>query len=78
MIPVTPSTTTSGTDPRRIATTGVPHAIASIMTRPNGSSQQIGNSITQARDSRSRLAIASATPKISTSLPSRGLISRSK
>ena len=33
---------TSGTAPRRIATTGVPHAIDSSMTRPNGSSQSIG------------------------------------
>ena len=42
--PVTPSIITSGTDPRRKATTGVPHAIASIITRPNGSAQSIGNS----------------------------------
>ena len=77
-MPVTPLTMTSGTEPRRSATTGVPQAMASIMTRPNGSSQQIGNSMAQARDSRSRLAWASATPKSSTSGPSRGLISRSR
>ena len=41
-MPVTPSTTTSGTDPRRSATTGVPQAMASIMTIPNGSSHRIG------------------------------------
>ena len=33
----------SGTEPLRKASTGVPHAIASIMTRPNGSGQSIGN-----------------------------------
>ena len=32
----------SGTDPRLKAMTGVPHAKASIMTRPNGSGQLIG------------------------------------
>jgi hypothetical protein len=42
--PVTPWSITSGTDPRRNATTGVPHAIASITTRPKGSGQSIGNS----------------------------------
>ena len=78
MIPVTPLTMISGTEPRRSATTGVPQAMASITTRPNGSSQQIGNSIAQARDSRSRLAAASATPNSSVSLPSRGLISCSR
>ena len=35
---------TSGTEPQRNAITGVPHAIASIMTSPNGSGQSIGNS----------------------------------
>ena len=35
--PVTPSSTTSGTEPRRIAITGVPQAIASIIAKPNGS-----------------------------------------
>jgi trehalose-6-phosphate synthase len=34
----------SGTDPRLNAITGVPHAIASIITSPNGSGQSIGNS----------------------------------
>ena len=33
---------TSGTEPRRQAMTGVPQAIASIITRPNGSGQSIG------------------------------------
>src|SRR5215831_874446 len=42
MKPVTPFSTTSGTDPRRNAITGVPHAMASIITSPNGSGQSIG------------------------------------
>jgi hypothetical protein len=33
---VTPSSITSGTEPRRNAITCVPHAIASIITKPNG------------------------------------------
>jgi hypothetical protein len=37
MKPVIPSSTTSGTEPLRIAITGVPQAIASIIARPNGS-----------------------------------------
>ena len=44
MKPVTPCSTTSGTEPQRQAITGVPQAIASIITRPNGSGQSIGNS----------------------------------
>jgi hypothetical protein len=71
-IPVTPSTTTSGTEPRRSATTGVPQAIASIITMPNGSSQTMGKTRAAARESRSRFATASAGPKIVTSGPSRG------
>lgn len=43
MNPVTPSSMISGTDPRRQAITGVPQAMASIMTSPNGSGQSIGN-----------------------------------
>ena len=42
--PVTPSSTISETEPRLKAITGVPHAIASIITRPNGSGQSIGTS----------------------------------
>ena len=42
--PVTPSSITSGTEPLRQAMTGVPQAMASIMTRPNGSAQSMGNS----------------------------------
>ena len=44
MNPVSPSSTTSGTEPRLKAMTGVPQAIASIITRPNGSGQSIGTS----------------------------------
>ena len=33
----------SGTEPRLKAITGVPQAMASIITRPNGSGQSIGN-----------------------------------
>ena len=44
MKPVTPSSTISGTEPQRQAMTGVPQAMASIITRPNGSGQSIGNS----------------------------------
>ena len=42
MKPVTPCSTISGAEPRLKATTGVPQAIASIITRPNGSGQSIG------------------------------------
>ena len=42
--PVTPSSITSGTEPLRQAMTGVPQAMASIITRPNGSGQSMGNS----------------------------------
>ena len=41
---MTPGSITSGVEPQRQATTGVPQAIASIITRPKGSGQSIGNS----------------------------------
>ena len=44
MKPVTPSSITSGAEPQPKATTGVPQAMASIITRPKGSGQSIGNS----------------------------------
>ena len=44
MNPVSPSATTSGTEPLAQATTGVPQAMASVMTRPKGSGHWIGNS----------------------------------
>ena len=50
MNPVTPSSTTSRTEPRRYAMTGVPQAIASIITSPNGSfSADEGRAIRSAR-----------------------------
>ena len=45
MMPLTPCSITSGTAPQRVAITGVPHAIDSIITRPNGSSHSIGKSV---------------------------------
>ena len=42
MNPVTPFSSTSGTEPFSNAMTGVPQAIASIITSPNGSRQAIG------------------------------------
>jgi hypothetical protein len=44
MKPDAPSSITSGTEPQRHAITGVPQAIASIITSPNGSGQSMGNS----------------------------------
>ena len=43
--PVTPSSTSSGAAPQFVVTTGVPHAMASTMTSPNGSGQRIGKII---------------------------------
>src|SRR5712672_816823 len=43
MNPVFPFSMISETDPQRHAVTGVPQAMASISTRPNGSGQSIGN-----------------------------------
>src|SRR5919106_1123159 len=48
MIPLRPCSITSGTAPQRDAITGVPHAIDSTITSPNGSSQSIGNSVARA------------------------------
>ena len=77
--PVTPSSTTSGTEPQRQPITGVPHAIASIMTRPKGSGQSMGNSSARAPH---RKALLSASPISPTNSIrgsfSRGWISRRK
>src|ERR1700761_5535063 len=54
MNPVTPSATTSGTEPRFSATTGVPQAMASIITMPNGSSPRAGDIRQGARPARLR------------------------
>ena len=51
--PVTPSSTSSTAAPAGHATTGVPHAIASTITSPNGSGHWIGNTIARARPRRS-------------------------
>ena len=42
--PVAPSSMISGVEPQAKATTGVPQAMASIITRPNGSGQSMGKS----------------------------------
>ena len=44
IMPVIPGSMISGTEPRRNASTGVPHAMASIITSPKGSGQSTGNS----------------------------------
>jgi hypothetical protein len=71
-MPVTPSATTSGTDPRRRAITGVPQAMASTMTRPNGSSQRMGTIRQRALASSSFLVGPSASPIHSTPVPTWG------
>jgi hypothetical protein len=48
MYPVVPSTTTSGTEPRGNAMTGVPAAMDSIITSPKGSAHWIGKSVAKA------------------------------
>src|ERR1700738_3973598 len=54
--PVSPSPITSGTEPLLNATTGVPLAIASIMTSPKGSGQSIRKSSAIARPRNSPLS----------------------
>ncbi len=66
MKPVTPSSTISGTEPRLNAITGVPHAIASIITRPNGSGQSIGISRAVAPDRKPGFCLSLISPIIST------------
>ncbi len=60
--PVTPSRSTSGTEPRGRAITGVPQARASIMTNPKGSGQSIGNSNAMALPSRICFCASSTSP----------------
>ena len=48
MNPVRPCSITSGTEPWRMAMTGVPQASDSIITRPNGSGHWMGNSVQRA------------------------------
>jgi hypothetical protein len=70
MKPVTSSSITSGTEPRLNAITGVPQAIASIMTRPNGSGQSIGTSRTIAPLRNSDFCSSVISPMYSTLRPS--------
>jgi hypothetical protein len=69
MKPVTPGSTTSRTEPQSQATTGVPQAMASIITRPNGSGQSIGNSSAAAWPRKSDLRVSSISPMNSTPPP---------
>ncbi len=66
MKPVTPGSTTSGTEPQFHAITGVPQAIDSIMTKPKGSGQQIGNSSALALPRNSDLSASPISPTNST------------
>ena len=52
----------SGTEPCAYAITGVPQAIASIMTSPNGSGQSIGISSARALPMKSFLASSPISP----------------
>ena len=67
MTPPRPSSITSGTAPQRVAITGVPHAIDSIITRPNGSSHSIGNSVARACWSSSTFSPWETSPRYSIS-----------
>ena len=66
MKPETPSSITSGTEPRLNAITGVPQAMLSIITRPNGSGQSIGNSSAWAPDRNSGFWLSLISPMNST------------
>ena len=72
MNPVWPSATTSGTEPLRQAITGVPHAMASVITSPKGSAHWTGNNNAAAPASRSAFCSWSHSPSTSTSSPSSG------
>ena len=68
--PVTPWSTTSGTEPFGHAMTGVPHDIDSIIARPKGSGQSIGNSSAVALPRKAGLRTSSSSPMNSTDSPS--------
>ena len=72
--PVTPSSMTSCTEPLRSATTGVPAAMASIITRPNGSGQRMGKTKARApaNSSRLRASVTSSEKTICSPSTSRG------
>ena len=67
MMPLRPCSITSGTAPKRVAMTGVPHAIDSIITRPNGSSHSIGKSVARAFWSSSTFSPCVTSPRYSIS-----------
>ena len=67
MNPVSPGVTTSGTEPHGRAITGVPHASASIIARPNGSGQSIVNSKAKALPRNSLFSDSLISPIYSTS-----------
>src|SRR5881396_1717244 len=60
--PVTPSSTTSATAPRRRPITGVPQAIASIMERPKGSANSTRCSSATAEPSSSSRSFEPSEP----------------
>ena len=64
---------TSGTAPQRHATTGVPHAMASITTRPNGSGQSIGKRSAAALPRKARLSLSPISPMTRPRLAEQGL-----
>ena len=64
--PVSPSSRTSGTEPWRKAITGVPQAIASIITSPNGSGQLMGKSTAWAFPRKLCFSVSPISPTKST------------
>jgi hypothetical protein len=76
--PVTPSSTISGAEPTGVATTGVPVASASIITRPNGSAHCMGFRRANESPTSSSLSAQPSSPRNSTSEHSSGLTSASK
>ena len=68
--PVTPCSTTSGTEPCGQAITGVPHDIASIIASPNGSGQSIGNSSATALPRKAGFSASPSSPTYSMNVPS--------
>jgi hypothetical protein len=61
------SPTVSGSAAARAATTGVPQASASMITRPNGSGQSMGKSSAAALPRNSSFSCSSISPTYSTS-----------
>jgi hypothetical protein len=68
-----------GTEPLSQAITGVPQAMASIITRPKGSGQSMGNSSASAPPRKADFSASPISPMKSTSgFASSGSISSSK